>query len=66
MENNQLKHQQINSINFYLIDIYKINEIFNANFYPYPYYPYLCCLYLYYLYLFFIFIIIIFNFKTNA
>ena len=63
MENNQLKHQQINSINFYLIDIYKINEIFNANSYPYPY-P--CYLYLYYLYLFFIFIIIIFNFKTNT
>jgi hypothetical protein len=51
MENNQLKHQQINLINFYFIDIYKINEIFNANFY---------------LYLFFISIIIIFNFQTNT
>lgn len=51
MENNQLKHQQINLINFYLIDIYKINEIFNANSYPYHYpcypYPYPCYLYLY-------------------
>jgi hypothetical protein len=60
MENNQLKHQQINSINFYLIDIYKINEIFNANSYLYLY-P--CYLYLFFI---FIFIIIVFNFKTNT